>query len=73
KDSQIRKYTFNLAPFLSDQRAIQQGYITSEPYQIEKQSNVAPKVFLLADYGYPGYAGFILARDDLIKDHPEIV
>ncbi|MFZ1992146.1 MAG: ABC transporter substrate-binding protein [Alphaproteobacteria bacterium] len=73
KDDQIRKYTFNLAPFLSDQSAIQQGYITSEPYQIEKEAKVAPKVFLLADYGYPGYAGFILARDDLIKDHPEIV
>lgn len=73
KDDQIRKYTFSLAPFLSDQSAIQQGYITSEPYQIEKESNAAPKVFLLADYGYPGYAGFILARDDLIKDHPEIV
>ncbi len=73
KDSQIRKYTFNLAPFLSDPSAIQQGYITSEPYQIEKASGTAPKVFLLADYGYPGYAGFILARDDLIKDHPEIV
>lgn len=73
KDDQIRKYTFNLAPFLSDQSAIQQGYITSEPYQIEKEGKVTPKVFLLADYGYPGYAGFILARDDFIKDHPEIV
>ena len=30
-DSQIRKYTFNLAPFLVDPNAIQEGYLTSEP------------------------------------------
>ena len=37
QDSQIRKYTFNLAPFLVDPEAIQEGYVTSEPYTIEKQ------------------------------------
>ena len=31
-DTQIRKYTFNLAPFLTDEKAIQQGYLSSEPY-----------------------------------------
>jgi hypothetical protein len=36
-DAQIRKYTFNLAPFLVDPKAIQEGYLTSEPYTIEKQ------------------------------------
>ena len=30
-------------------------------------------MFLLADGGYPGYACFILARQDLIDHHPEIV
>ena len=30
-DTQIRKYTFNLAPFLVDPNAIQEGYLTSEP------------------------------------------
>ncbi len=38
EDTQVRKYTFNLAPFLVDKRAIQQGYATSEPYSIETQS-----------------------------------
>jgi len=73
KDDQIRKYTFSLAPFLSDPSLIQQGYITSEPYTIQKQGGITPKVFLLADAGYPGYACFVLARDDLIEKHPEIV
>lgn len=72
KDSQIRKYTFNLAPFLTDTSAIQQGYLSSEPYMI-RQEGVEPQVFLLSDYGYPGYAAFILASDRLIADDPETV
>src|SRR5208282_2653221 len=55
-DTQIRKYTFNLAPFLVDPTAIQEGYLTSEPYTIEQQGHFKPQVFLLADNGYPGYA-----------------
>ena len=72
-DRQIRKYTFNLAPFLADKTAIQQGYVTSEPYTIESQGKIKPQVFLLADYGYPGYANFILARGKDVRERPEIV
>jgi NitT/TauT family transport system substrate-binding protein len=72
-DRQIRKYTFNLAPFLADKTAIQQGYVTSEPYTIETQGKIKPQVFLLADYGYPGYANFILARGKDMRERPEIV
>ncbi len=59
-DRQIRKYTHNLAPFIRDPNAIQEGYLTSEPYTIEKQAGFKPKVFLLADFGYPGYANMVL-------------
>jgi NitT/TauT family transport system substrate-binding protein len=72
-DDQIRKYTFNLAPFLTDKSAIQEGYLSSEPYTIEKQGKFKPQVFLLSDYGYPGYAAFIMATDEMIADHPDIV
>lgn len=72
EDSQIRKYTFNLAPFLTDETAIQQGYLSSEPYMI-RQQGVEPQVFLLSDYGYPGYAAFILASDHIIAERPEVV
>lgn len=71
-DQQVRKYTFNLAPFLVDVRSIQQGYVTSEPY-IVLRSGVSPQIFLLSDYGYPGYAAMVLARDDWIRDRPDIV
>lgn len=72
-DSQIRKYTFNAAPFLADKRVAQQGYVTSEPYTIEKQAGLKPKVFLLADNGYPGYAAMALASDKLIAEKPSAV
>jgi NitT/TauT family transport system substrate-binding protein len=72
-DDQVRKYTFNAAPFLSDKRVVQQGYVTSEPYTIEKQAGLKAKVFLLADEGYPGYATMILVPDSLIAKNPAAV
>jgi NitT/TauT family transport system substrate-binding protein len=72
-DDQVRKYTFNSAPFLADKRVAQQGYLTSEPYTIEKEGHLKPKVFLLADEGYPGYAAMLLAPDSLISKNPAAV
>ncbi|MEL7030301.1 MAG: ABC transporter substrate-binding protein, partial [Pseudomonadota bacterium] len=72
-DDQIRKYTFNNAPFIANPDAIQQGYVTSEPYTIERQAGWAPKVFLLADYGYPSYGAMILAADAVIEAEPGVV
>ncbi|WP_298743349.1 ABC transporter substrate-binding protein [uncultured Brevundimonas sp.] len=68
-DDQVRTYTFNLAPFLSDPRAVQQGYLTSEPYTIEKEAGFTPKVFLLADEGYPSYATMVLAPTAFARDN----
>jgi NitT/TauT family transport system substrate-binding protein len=72
-DRQVRKYTFNSGPFLADARAAQQGYVTSEPYTIEKESGLKPKVFLLADEGYPGYAAMVLAPDAFAAARPDAV
>lgn len=72
EDRQIRKYTFNIAPFLVDKGAIQQGYVTSEPFTAEKQG-VTPHVFLLADHGYLSYAATIMVRRDLAEKRPEVV
>jgi len=72
-DAQLRPYSFSVQPFLVDTRAAQQGYITSEPYSIEK-AGIKPSVFLLADLGYPPYAetivvtrGTLAARKDAIQ------
>ena len=72
-DTQIRKYTFNLAPFLVDPNAIQEGYLTSEPFTIQSQAHFTPKVFLLADYGYPGYANMVLVPQKWIDTNPKAV
>ncbi len=72
-DAQVRKYSFSTAPFLADARAVQEGYVTSEPYTIQKATGRAPAVFLLADQGYPGYAAMVLAPDRLIASNPKAV
>lgn len=73
EDAQIRKYTFNAAPFLADKSVAQQGYLTSEPYTIEKTAGLKPRVFLLADNGYPSYAAMILFPQSLIdKDAAKV-
>ncbi len=72
-DTQIRKYTFNLAPFLVDAKAIQEGYLTSEPYTIEREGHFKPQVFLLADNGYPGYANMVIAPRRWIDTRPGVV
>ncbi|MEI9932886.1 MAG: ABC transporter substrate-binding protein [Rhizomicrobium sp.] len=72
-DTQIRKYTFNLAPFLVDPAAIQEGYLTSEPYTIEQQGHFKPQVFLLADNGYPGTANLVMAQQKWIDTKPQLV
>jgi len=72
-DSQIRKYTFNLAPFLIDPKAIQEGYLTSEPYTIEREGGFRPQMFLLADNGYPGYANMVLVPQKWIDNNPAAV
>jgi NitT/TauT family transport system substrate-binding protein len=54
-DAQLRPYAFSVQPFLVDKNSAQQGYVTSEPYSIEK-AGIKPSVFLLANLGYPPYA-----------------
>jgi NitT/TauT family transport system substrate-binding protein len=71
-DSQIRPYTFNLAPFLVNPQAIQQGYLTSEPFLI-RQAGGDPQVFLLADSGYASYGSVIETSAKLIHDNPGLV
>ena len=72
-DDQIRPYTFNPAPFLADQSAIQQGYLTSEPFAVEQQAGFTPKVFLLADAGYDTYSTTIETSWALVEDNPDLV
>src|SRR5712664_2875624 len=71
-DDQIRPYGFSVAPFLADPKAIQQGYLTSEPYTIEKEG-VHPVVLLLADAGYGSYGALIETSEKLVREKPDLV
>jgi NitT/TauT family transport system substrate-binding protein len=72
-DSQIRPYTFNLAPFLADRNAIQQGYVSSEPFLIRQKTGIDPVVLALPDAGYLGYANIITTSRKLVASRPDLV
>jgi NitT/TauT family transport system substrate-binding protein len=73
KDEQYKPYNFNPAPFIADPKSAQQGYLTSEPYEIEKQAGWKPKVFLLADAGFAPYSTTIAAQTSLVEKNPDLV
>jgi NitT/TauT family transport system substrate-binding protein len=72
-DDQVRSYEDNNAQFMLDRRLVQEGYVTSEPYTIEKEGRFKPQVFLLADQGYPSYAAMVLAPTSLMQKNPAAV
>jgi NitT/TauT family transport system substrate-binding protein len=61
-----------MAPFLADKAAIQQGFVTSEPFKIEK-AGAKIIVHLLADSGYSSYATTIETSAKLVNDKPDVV
>jgi len=73
KEENVKPYNFNAAPFIADKNSIQQGYLTAEPLQVEKQGGFKPNIFLLADQGYSTYATTIETRQDLVAKNPDLV
>src|SRR5436309_898718 len=73
KEAKVKPYTFNPQPFLADKNSAMQGYVTSEPYAIEKKGGFKPKIFLLADYGFDTYSTLIETRRDLVERKPDLV
>ena len=70
---QRQPYTFNPAPFIADKRKGMQGYLSSEPYAVEKEAGFKPNVYLIADAGYSSYATTIETMADTIATSPEVV
>jgi NitT/TauT family transport system substrate-binding protein len=71
-DEQIRPYTFNVAPFMADRMAIQQGFISSEPFAA-LQAGARPKVFLIADAGYSNYQTTIDVSRRMVAEKRDVV
>ena len=72
-EEKVRPYTFNPQPFLANKQSAMQGYVTSEPYAIEKSAGFKPGIILLADYGFNTYSTLIETRADVIDKKPDLV
>ena len=72
-EEKVKPYTYNTGPFIADGNSAQQGYLTSEPYAVEKEAGFKPNIFLLADQGFSTYATTIEARLDTVTKNPDLV
>ena len=70
---QRRVYTFNAAPFIADENTAMQGYLSSEPYSVERETGWAPDVWLIADYGFDTYSTLIEVTRDTLENRADEV
>lgn len=72
-EKNVRPYTFNAQPFIASPQSAMQGYLTSEPFAVEKSAGFKPGVILLADSGFNTYSTLIETRQDVIEKKPDLV
>lgn len=72
-DDQRQPYTFNSAPFIVNEASAMQGYLSSEPFAVERETGWAPDVYLIADAGYGAYSTTIQALQSTVAERPEVV
>jgi NitT/TauT family transport system substrate-binding protein len=72
-DAQLRPYNFNMAPFLADPQAIQQGFVTSEAYSIAQALGKEPEVLLIADAGFSAYQTTIALSRKLAAEKKDLI
>jgi NitT/TauT family transport system substrate-binding protein len=70
QDDQTKPYTFNIQPFVADKNTVQQGYLTSEPFAVQK-AGVKANTFLFADHGWPSYSTTISCMEETVKNRPK--
>ncbi len=72
-EEKVKPYTFNSQPFLADKQSAMQGYVTSEPFAVEKAAKFKPGIILLADHGFNTYSTLIETRRELVDKKPDLV
>jgi NitT/TauT family transport system substrate-binding protein len=72
-EEKVKPYTFNSQPFLANRLSAMQGYVTSEPFAIEKAAKFKPGIILLADYGFNTYSTLIETRREFVDKKPDLV
>ena len=72
-ESKVKPYTFNPQPFLADKKSAMQGYVSSEPFSVEKAGGFKPTIVLIADNGFNSYSTLIETRKELAESKPDLV
>lgn len=72
-EAKVKPYTFNPQPFLADKKSAMQGYVSSEPFSVEKVGGFKPTIVLLADHGFNTYSTLIETRRELAETKPDLV
>jgi NitT/TauT family transport system substrate-binding protein len=72
-EAKVKPYTFNPQAFIATPQSAMQGYVTSEPFAVEKAANFKPGIILLADYGFNSYSTLIETRRELTDKKPDLV
>jgi NitT/TauT family transport system substrate-binding protein len=67
-----RNYDFTSRAFALDPKAVNQCYVTSEPYVWGKQG-LKVKYDLIASSGYDPYGDLIVTTESMVKNHPDLV
>jgi NitT/TauT family transport system substrate-binding protein len=72
-DEQLRAYSGQHAPFITDPHAVMQNAVTNGGYVLGKEAGVKVRSFLLSDLGYDQYGGVMTAPQTLIDARPDAV
>lgn len=64
-DAHVRPYTFNIQPFVADPNSAMQGFLTSEPFALQK-AGVKANVLMFSDHGYPAYNTTISCMEETV-------
>jgi NitT/TauT family transport system substrate-binding protein len=69
---EIVAYSGSIAPFLTQPRYAQQGYVFSEPFLAEKEG-VAVNCLMVSELGYNPYTSLLFTSRSFLERHPDVV
>lgn len=67
-----QNFDFTLRAFYANPKAVNQIYVTSEPYTAQTQGHNV-KWGLIADSGYDPYAQVFVTSERMVREHPDVV
>ncbi|MBE3637997.1 ABC transporter substrate-binding protein [Mangrovicoccus algicola] len=73
EDADLRAYNGQIAVWMTTPDAIQQGFVSSEPWRYEQETGEEASYFLIADMGYASAGSLVVVSEELIQTQPEAV